>query len=297
MRPVPASLAAHLAGQSTTLANCWRLSRRDGIVLGFTDHDEPLTFDGTTFEAATGLSAGEAETEIGLSAGTQEVEGALSSLAIDEADIRAGRYDGSRIETFAVNWLQPDDHLLVGVAELGEVKRDGTAFSAELRDITAALDRRRGRIYRRRCDAVFGDDRCGIDLTAAGLSIAAVVLEARGGWCRIGGLPDLEAEPFGYGHVAWTSGAAVGLRAAIASFTLGGEAGQAELALIDMPDVEIETGDQLTIFAGCDKSFATCRDRYANGLNFRGFPHLPGTDAALGIAKKDAVNDGSPVVP
>lgn len=31
----------------------------------------------------------------------------------------------------------------------------------------------------------------------------------------------------------------------------------------------------------CDKRFETCRDVFANTLNFRGFPHLPGPDALL----------------
>jgi uncharacterized phage protein (TIGR02218 family) len=29
---------------------------------------------------------------------------------------------------------------------------------------------------------------------------------------------------------------------------------------------------------GCDKRLETCRDRFANTLNFRGEPHLPGND-------------------
>jgi len=31
----------------------------------------------------------------------------------------------------------------------------------------------------------------------------------------------------------------------------------------------------------CDKRFATCRDRFANGINFRGFPHIPGNDFVI----------------
>ena len=54
MRTLPPELAAAIAGPVTTLATCWRLTRKDGIVLGFTDHDEALTFDGTSFEAASG---------------------------------------------------------------------------------------------------------------------------------------------------------------------------------------------------------------------------------------------------
>ncbi|MEC5324607.1 DUF2163 domain-containing protein [Aurantimonas sp. A3-2-R12] len=126
MRQIPSGLAERLESPATTLAHCWRLTRRDGVVLGFTDHDEALTFDGTRFEAATGLTGGEAEEALGLAAPTREVEGALSSAAIGEADIRAGRFDAARVETFVVDWQNPADFVLMDVAELGEVKHGET---------------------------------------------------------------------------------------------------------------------------------------------------------------------------
>ena len=49
MKALLPELAAHLASGTTTLCWCWRLARRDGVVMGFTDHDKALTFDGTTY--------------------------------------------------------------------------------------------------------------------------------------------------------------------------------------------------------------------------------------------------------
>ena len=43
-------------------------------------------------------------------------------------------------------------------------------------------------------------------------------------------------------------------------------------------EVAIAPGDAFIVTAGCDKLFATCRDRFANVVNFRGFPHIPGND-------------------
>jgi uncharacterized phage protein (TIGR02218 family) len=40
----------------------------------------------------------------------------------------------------------------------------------------------------------------------------------------------------------------------------------------------IAIGDTGTAVAGCDKSFATCRDVFNNVVNFRGFPSIPGND-------------------
>ena len=40
----------------------------------------------------------------------------------------------------------------------------------------------------------------------------------------------------------------------------------------------IAAGDTFAVTAGCDKQFATCRAKFANAVNFRGFPHMPGND-------------------
>jgi uncharacterized phage protein (TIGR02218 family) len=56
-------------------------------------------------------------------------------------------------------------------------------------------------------------------------------------------------------------------------------------------------GDMVTVTAGCDKAFETCSAKFANTLNFQGFPHLPGSDFAYGYADSGTVHDGRPIVP
>lgn len=296
MRQIPSGLAERLESPATTLAHCWRLTRRDGVVLGFTDHDEALTFDGTRFEAATGLTGGEAEEALGLAAPTREVEGALSSAAIGEADIRAGRFDAARVETFVVDWQNPADFVLMDVAELGEVKHGETGFAAELRGVAAQLDRVRGRIYRRRCDAVFGDARCRFPASDPPYSIEAVVNGGEGGTILIDGGLGGAPGSFDHGRLEFLDGAAVGLAADIVTASDTG-LGTVRLSLSESIDAGFVAGDRLRLNQGCDKRFSTCRDRFANSQNFRGFPHMPGSDAALAVAKADGVHDGSPVVP
>ncbi|MCQ8781088.1 DUF2163 domain-containing protein [Mangrovibrevibacter kandeliae] len=298
MKAIPDALRAGLAGPATTLAWCWRLTRTDGTVLGFTDHDEALVVQGLRCEAASGLSASEAEAELGLAATTQEVEGALSSLSLDEADIRAGRYDGATVETFLVDWTQPEVPLLVAAAEIGEVRRSAGAFTGELRGLAAKLDQRHGRIYQRRCDAVLGDGRCRVDLTApAHRAQVATVRGEAGGTVLVSGLDPARRPLFRQGTATWLDGAGRGVVAEIVDLQEGSATGDTRLVLRAMPEIPIGAGERLQLTAGCDKSFATCRMRFDNGLNFRGFPHLPGSDAALGIAKTDGLHDGSPVVP
>ncbi|MEO1796447.1 MAG: DUF2163 domain-containing protein, partial [Pseudomonadota bacterium] len=97
-------LSTHQAGGFTTVARAWLLERRDGLRFGFTDHDLPLTFEGVTFDANGGLTAGAITQTSGLSIDNTEAIGALSDARITEADINAGLYDGAWVTAWLVNW-------------------------------------------------------------------------------------------------------------------------------------------------------------------------------------------------
>ena len=60
------SMQAKLDQRATTFCHCWRIARSDATVLGFTDHDRDLTFNGVTFRANTGLSASQLESSVGF---------------------------------------------------------------------------------------------------------------------------------------------------------------------------------------------------------------------------------------
>lgn len=289
MRTIPEALAAHLAQDATTVCHCWRVTRRDGVVLGFTEHDRDLTLAGTVFRAASGFRPSDGEAENGMAASTSEVAGGFSSEAITEADLAAGRYDGARVEVFVVNWRAPDEHMLLKVQEIGEVTRAAGGFTAELRSFAHRLSQESGRVYNRRCDASLGDRRCGVALSpwrAAG----TVVSTGSGERVVAAGLEGFAAGFFDGGRLRFTGGANAGLTGEID--TTRAVAGGTELRLWLPLVLPPETGDPVEVTAGCDKSFSTCRDRFANGLNFRGYPHVPGGDFAYSYADGKAVHDG-----
>ncbi|HBF32544.1 DUF2163 domain-containing protein [Rhizobium sp.] len=292
MRTISAALASHLAGDATTLCTCWRVTRTDNQVFGFTDHDRDLTLLGTQFFAASGFSASDAEAETGLAAPTSEVAGAFSSDVITESDLIAGRYDGARIEVYRVNWQDVSQYLLLKVQEIGEVKRQSGQFTAELRSFTAKLSQEQGRTFGRRCDAALGDGRCGVDMSAAGRTVSgAVVAMTARDRITVSGLESYTNDYFRYGKMTVTSGAENGLAGDIE--TSRAVSGGTELTLWLPLEVTLSSGDALTLTIGCDKSFATCRDSFANAANFRGFPHMPGTDFAYSYVSGQVTHDGS----
>lgn len=297
MTVLPQNLRDHLARDVTSVCFCWIVRCRDGVVLGFTDHDRALTVDGVACEPATGFVAGAIESGLGFAGDTAEVAGALSSEAISEADIEAGKYDGAAVEQWLVNWADAEEAGLLKRHVIGEIRRIDGAFRVELRSLSAKLDERRGRSFLRRCDADLGDARCGFDTNAPGFSATGTVVSVQGGQIVAAGLDGYEDGWFVLGRLTWTSGARAGTAATVAAMRDGSAAGEHALGLFEPDLAGIAAGDTFTLAAGCDKRFETCRAKFSTGLNFRGFPHIPGNDLALNYADGEGDFDGSPLVP
>ncbi|ARZ03399.1 MULTISPECIES: DUF2163 domain-containing protein [Brucella] len=291
MIPVPPALESHLQGEVTTHCFAWLIRRLDGAVLGFTDHDAPLTVDQVICDPLTGLNSSEASTALGLGIAGGEVEGVLSSTQISDEDIEQGRYDGATIEAFLVNWDEPDQHMLLRRWAAGKISRSGSRFVMELKGVAAAFDAVRGRRILRHCDAMLGDKRCGIDTGDPRFFAQGTVLVAEGTRLDVAGVDGFAAGWFSEGRLAWTSGANRGRAVRVV-----GHAG-ASLQLGEPMILPVAAGDAFWLVCGCDKSFATCKAKFANGVNFRGFPHLPGNDAAYAYVNSTNDYDGGVLVP
>jgi hypothetical protein len=213
MRTVPEEMAARMESGAAKLCHAWLLKRVDGVELGFTDHDRDLIVEGLPCRAASGWTAGAADSAVGLSGGSAAVAGGLDDAAITDADVEAGRYDGASVALWRVDWDRPDLKVRLWSATLARIRRDGPAFIAELEGPLAKLERVVGRTYGRDCDAMLADGRCGVDL---------------------------EAFPG----------------------------------------------------AVCDKRWATCVGTFANGVNFQGFPDIPGDDFLTSAPVEGGRHDG-----
>jgi uncharacterized phage protein (TIGR02218 family) len=74
------------------------------------------------------------------------------------------------------------------------------------------------------------------------------------------------------------------------------EAELVRLALWQQMPEPIAEGDLFAVSAGCDKRLETCRMKFANAVNFRDFPHLPGNDFVAAYAVPgEPGHDGRPV--
>lgn len=289
MRTLDIGFRAHVESGATTLATCWRIARTDGVVLGFTEHDEALTFDGTTFEPM--LDGGEVTQKLGAQTDTSEVVGVLVSEAILEDDILLGRYDGAGVETWRVNWRDVSQRVLLRKASIGEITREDGAFRAELRSAQVALNAVRGRLYQALCDAQLGDARCGVDIEDSEFRAEAGVMSVRDRFrLAVSGVEAHAEGWFGFGTAAWDSGRRLGLRDRIVSHQREGDV---DVFGFGVPVGDwVVPGDAFVATAGCDRRLATCRDKFDNVDSFRGFPHVPGSDFVLRYPRAGAELDG-----
>jgi uncharacterized phage protein (TIGR02218 family) len=288
MKILPDGLQAHLDGGATSLCWCWKLARGDGAVQGFTDHDRALSFDGVDYQAASGFTASEVQSSLGLTVDNLTLAGALSAATLNEADLAAGRYDNAVLEIWRVNWADVAQRVLMKSGTLGEVTRSGGAFSAEIRGLAQALNQPLGRAFGHSCDAELGDGRCGLTITAAP---GAVVAAADSRRFTVSGLDAFASGDLTGGKLTFTSGAAAGQAMEIKRH--GASGGIVSIELWQSPSAAVAAGDGFRVTPGCDKTFATCRGRFANAANFRGFPYMPGNDAVLAAPAAGQVLDGS----
>lgn len=292
MLTIPDEMQARLDAGTTTLCWCWRVTRSDGALFGFTEHDEDIVVDGVTCRAASGFAPGDLDQSAGFSAGQSAIAGILDTASLTETDLENGIWDGARVDLFRVDWTDPTLFVRVWTGELGEVRRGKSAFEADLAGPARKLDRTIGRVYSRSCDASLGDVRCGVDLDdpawRANGTITRVIHAAA---YELSGLDGHPPPLFAGGELVWTSGDNAGAKARVGVHRNTGA------AVVIEPDVPpalpARIGDTAQLTAGCDKRLATCRDVFANAVNFRGYPFMPGNDALIAAPSAQHPRDGS----
>ena len=265
---VSATAPGWLREELVTIAWCWRLSRRDGVVIGLTSHDRDLMVGGLAYRAAPGMKPSALETSDSLDMETMDMEGGLASDAIAASDLDAGRWDGAELELFVTDWTAPGAApVTVARGALGAVERRGGAFTAELRGVTRVLDRPVCPATSPSCRAMLGDRACRVDL--APLTHSRRVVAVAG---RAVTLDNGVAGSMTFGELTWMDGVHCGLSSPVVAVE------GVVLHLAEVPLLRAALPVRVRLIEGCDKQLSTCRARFGNAVNFRGEAHLPGND-------------------
>lgn len=251
----------------TTLATCFKLVRRDGVILGFTDADTDLEIEHITYHACGGITRSALEASHDAMIDNLEIEGVLDHRLITCKDLLMGKYDQATITIFLVNRCNlsgPKTHLRTGW--FGAISADGNKFTAQIYGMLEAFDQTVGEIYSPMCRARLGDARCCVNLLQ--YQHAGKVHKIQNGQLVDKSINKADGFYTG-GALRFTSGQCCGqqyevLKHAGNIITIG--AGEA---------VEVRPNDSFTLFPGCDKTLGTCIDKFNNAVNFRGEPFIP----------------------
>ena len=274
MKNISTDMQNHLNGEVLTLSNCWKITRRDGLVIGFTDHDQQLIIDDITYQAKTGFTPTAIINSSSLNVDNLDIEGMINHDAISEADIIAGLYDYAEVEMFCVNYLDlSSGKIVMRYGWIGEVRFDGNSFVAELRGLTQKLSGTIGELYSPTCRANLGDAHCKVNL--ASRTVTGAITAVGSNNIIYDSARNEAAGTFTHGRLSFTSGANMGLAFEVKSHAAG------QIKLMLPPPYPVEVGNTYSLTQGCDKRFNTCITRFNNAVNFRGEPHLIGLDRLL----------------
>jgi len=269
MKSISTALQAHLAGELTTLAYLVTIK-------GFTAHDQNIVIGGVTYLADGALTPSALQTSSGLNTDNMDVTGILCSADIADADIESGLYDHARIDVYACNWADMTQGTLqLRRGWLGQIARSGVHYTAELRGLHDLLQRPVGSTYTPECRFDLGDSNCTVNIAAQ--TVTGSVTTVTDSADFIDTAQTAATGIFNYGKLTWTSGANNGQSVEVKNWDLPS---QTFTLWLPMPNA-IQIGDAYSVYPGCDKRFATCSGKFTNGVNFGGFPYVPGVGNIL----------------
>lgn len=280
MKAASSGMQAHIAGETPTLATLWRVTRTDGAVFCFTDHDRDVVYGGDTYLAALGYQRAAIASGADLAVDETELLGLLNSESIEEAELRAGVWDHAEVRIFLVNWANlGQGEIKLRRGRLGEViVRDDGSFRAELRGLAQPLQSTVGSLYQAECRADYGDARCGSNVAL--FTVTSEIETVTASDVLVMAADGIEVQPDGWfeaGIVTWQDGDNAGISREVVAWNQAGRV----LTLLAPPPYAPQAGETLAVRAGCDKRWSTCRDKFSNRLNFRGEPLVPGANAIL----------------
>jgi uncharacterized phage protein (TIGR02218 family) len=278
-------LLTHFRSKSTSLCRCFRVTRTDGQVFAWTEHTESLVIDGLTYLATTGLGVSSTQTTDTMAVPTIDVTAFLDVST--EADILAGIWDSADVIMFEANYRNIPTSFNVArlnilrSGKLGRISLHDNIFQAELLGLGQALNTRIGSQYTTSCPWQLGDAVCAggiVPLNIAAFTFAGIV-------SAVSASPRLI-----FSAVALDQRRGIFNRGTI-TFSTGANANLPPMDIRTWSDKQftmqrplpyaVAVGDTFAAIWGDDKTFATCRDRFNNAAQFRGFHFLPGIDKLL----------------
>jgi uncharacterized phage protein (TIGR02218 family) len=276
MRIIDPSLQGRLDTGSSTLCRIFTITTAAGAVLRWTDLDIDIEYNGDTYLATRSLKVSNVSTSVNGGVNSTNVEFFYDDAGITRDDILKGEYDSAVLSMSWIDWTFPEyGEVLVFVGEVSVTQATNKFRGGfEATGILNRGDMRIGQFYTPECSADLGDARCGKD--TALLTTTGTILSTATRLRFLATMTAPENDYFSFGVLTWDTGPNAGRSIEVLSQLEVSGSQQIVLAL-EMP-VDPGVGDTFTILAGCDKRRDTCKTKFDNIVNYRGYPFVPGTD-------------------
>ena len=225
-------------------ADCFTFTLATGVVLAYTNIDQPVVYNGAAFSATGPL-----------------VQGLKYKCAFDGATVQRDRVFLTALGGAVIGGVT----LFHGrVSTIDNVGRTSAQITVASDLIVLDYDMPRN-LYSPTCLHTLYDSGCGV-IRGTYAANGAAGTGSTSSRIAFAGALALHAQ----GSIVFTSGVNANVRATIKGVAVG-----ASLSLVYPLPSTPATGDGFTVYAGCDHTSATCASRFNNIGNFRGFPYVP----------------------
>lgn len=280
MRNISQTLQNMLSGEVTTIAQCLLITLNDGQKISFTSHDHNLHIDDVIYLANSGMDLERYSENLDINSDNMQILTTLNSDIISEQDLESGKYNNAQIDLFLVDYSNPNGgKILLKSGYINRISNNNGEFIADIKSLSAKLEHEITEIYSPLCSAKLGDKKCSINRDNFRVTGTVTQVDSDNPESQYSIFYDNSrnetAGYFDYGIIEFTSGRNSGIKTEIKNYANN----KLELVLPLNHTIEIE--DEYVLYTGCDKKFSSCITKFNNALNFRGFPHIPGTDKML----------------
>lgn len=283
MRQIPVGLGGRLAAESTTLCRLWRVTRKDGVVLRFTDSTSPIkaTIAPDVTEQTYRSDYSFTSSAIFMSKTMSNAQSVNMTFLLDEADnngfkekdLRLRKYDGASAEIFVCDYTSVAAGVMrmfsgkFGTVNLSnqriatvEITPDDTTSSGTMIGLEKYSQTCRASLFDARCKLNKNDYKITFTVTSAsgGSIVSADFTQTSGYWAL--------------GYIEWLTGDNAGVTQTVNS----NDKASNSIFLTSPPPLPVQAGDTANIYIGCDKTRVRCK-QLNNLANMRAEPDVPAT--------------------
>ena len=283
MKQASEALIALLDSNQFIYADLYTFTLADGTLLRITSADDNLIVAGETFVAYPYLTRGTTKTVIGVQVDTLALSFMLnSSVLIGGIPLAQfvlnGGLDGAELRlerVFMPTWGDTSAGTLINF--VGTVAESTSTRSQVDVTVNSSLDllniQLPRNVYQASCIHSLYDYGCTLNPTT--WTVDGVVSNTSTTQSIVSNVT-ANSGYYDLGTISFTSGSNTGVTRSIKHSLVTGEISPS-LGLPYAPQI----GDTFTCKPGCDKQSATCRDKFSNVDNFRGYPTIPVPETLL----------------